>query len=365
MSPSDKTGEGADTDEEALLRKAVPNAENAVIGEDEAEADTTTTAKPKPAAKPHGAASGSRPAPEIPHVETAILHFTSVPAGAVVKTKARVLGRTPIALHFKTGNTYEIVLIKRGYEPATRKVAVHNTKDRKVAVTLKKTPPPEALVLPSPPMRASGVPDRARGARGRLVSWSSSSWRRRSSVPRAPRAPADDVDALRAAALEAIARPRAAGGSEVVREVTLPSIERLVEDADLRRASITKPARDEAFVRDTLATARAYAERVAKRDDPYRTATGELVKAYRAGWDGTLQPYALYVPRGYDGRNKKIRPGRSSSRCTARSPTTSTTCGGCSGSTTGRARPTPRPHATSSRSPTSRRSSSRRSAAAS
>jgi len=117
---------------------------------------------------------------------------------------------------------------------------------------------------------------------------------------------AADVDALRGAALEAIARARAAGGSEVVREVTLPSIERLVEDADLRRASVTKPARDEAFVRDTLATARAYAERVARGDDPYRTATGELVKAYRAGWDGTLQPYALYVPRGYDGRNKKV-----------------------------------------------------------
>ncbi len=40
---------------------------------------------------------------------------------------------------------------------------------------------------------------------------------------------ADDVDALRAAALEALARARAAGGSEVVREVTLPSIERLVD----------------------------------------------------------------------------------------------------------------------------------------
>ena len=115
-----------------------------------------------------------------------------------------------------------------------------------------------------------------------------------------------DVDTLRAAALQAIARARAAGGSEVVREVTLPSIERLVADAELRRASITKPARDEAFVRDTLATARAYADRVAKGDDPYRTATGELVKAYRAGWDGTLQPYALYVPRGYDGKNKKL-----------------------------------------------------------
>ena len=115
-----------------------------------------------------------------------------------------------------------------------------------------------------------------------------------------------DVDTLRAAALQAIARARAAGGSEVVREVTLPSIERLVADAELRRASITKPARDEAFVRDTLVTARAYADRVAKGDDPYRTATGELVKAYRAGWDGTLQPYALYVPRGYDGKNKKL-----------------------------------------------------------
>jgi len=114
-----------------------------------------------------------------------------------------------------------------------------------------------------------------------------------------------DVDALRAAALKAIARARAANGSDVVREVTLPSIERLVADADLRRASITKPARDQAFVRDTLATARTYAERVAKGDDPYRTATGELVKAYRAAWDGTLQPYALYVPRGYDAKNKK------------------------------------------------------------
>jgi poly(3-hydroxybutyrate) depolymerase len=115
----------------------------------------------------------------------------------------------------------------------------------------------------------------------------------------------DDVDVLRAAALEAIARARAhlgdnQPGSDVVREVTLPSIERLVEDADLRRASVTNPARDGAFVRDTLATARAYADRVSKGDDPYQTATGELVKAYRAAWDGTLQPYALYVPRGYD-----------------------------------------------------------------
>ena len=137
---ADKAGEGADNDEEALLRKAVPNAAERGHRRGRSRSRATAT-KSKPAAKPH--ATPGKPAPEIPQVETAILHFTSVPAGAVVKTKARVLGRTPIALHFKTGNTYEIVLIKRGYEPATRKVAVHNTKDRKLAVTLKKTPPPK------------------------------------------------------------------------------------------------------------------------------------------------------------------------------------------------------------------------------
>jgi len=112
-----------------------------------------------------------------------------------------------------------------------------------------------------------------------------------------------EIDQLRAAALGAIARARAAverSRSDVLREVTLPSIERLVEDADLRRATPTVPDRDDRFVRDTLKTARAYADRLAAGQDPYRTATGVLVKAYRADWDGTLQPYALYVPRGYD-----------------------------------------------------------------
>jgi poly(3-hydroxybutyrate) depolymerase len=113
--------------------------------------------------------------------------------------------------------------------------------------------------------------------------------------------PSPEVDRLRGAALTAIARARtAAEKSDVLREVTLPSIERLVEDADLRRANITAKDRDEAFVRDTLKTARAYADRVAAGEDPYRKATGVMVKAYRADWDGTLQPYALYVPRNFD-----------------------------------------------------------------
>ncbi|HZL17851.1 MAG TPA: serine/threonine-protein kinase [Polyangia bacterium] len=128
-------------DEEALLRDAVPDAEDAVIGEDDAEA--SAAAKPKPAGKSRKAAAKAEA--DAPRVETAVLHFTSAPSGAVVRTKARVLGRTPINLHFKTGNTYEVLLIKHGFEPATRKVSVHSTKDRKVAVTLKKRPPPKKL----------------------------------------------------------------------------------------------------------------------------------------------------------------------------------------------------------------------------
>jgi dienelactone hydrolase len=119
-----------------------------------------------------------------------------------------------------------------------------------------------------------------------------------------PQTPEQQVAPLRQAAVAAIARARsrAAPNAAVVREVTLPSIERLVEDADRRRASITVPARDWAFVRRSLETARAFADRVAAGEDPYRTVTGLVVKAYRADWDGTLQPYALYVPRGYDAR---------------------------------------------------------------
>jgi len=130
-----------------------------------------------------------------------------------------------------------------------------------------------------------------------------------SAMPSAPQPGASRADAgsPRAAASAAFerARTRAASASAVVRDITLPSIERLIQDADIRAGSITVPERDQAFVRANLETARAYAERVAAGDDPYRAATGMIVKAYRAAWDGTLQPYALYVPRDY----KPGRPG--------------------------------------------------------
>jgi poly(3-hydroxybutyrate) depolymerase len=114
--------------------------------------------------------------------------------------------------------------------------------------------------------------------------------------------PSSDGAALRAAAVAALDKARAAPLSEVGAAISLPSIERLVEDADARAAHVTVPERDLAFVRRTLETARTYAQRLAAGDDPYRAATGMLVKAYRADWDGTLQPYALDVPRDYDAR---------------------------------------------------------------
>jgi poly(3-hydroxybutyrate) depolymerase len=112
------------------------------------------------------------------------------------------------------------------------------------------------------------------------------------------------VAELHAAAMAAIDAARIAKLTDIGREVTLPSIERLVQDADERAAHVTVPDRDWAFVRRSLETARAFAARLVAGEDPYATATGMLVKAYRAEWDGTLQPYALYVPPGYDAKKR-------------------------------------------------------------
>ena len=91
--------------------------------------------------RPAAIAPATRRAPARP--ETAILHITSAPSGAVVRTTSRVLGRTPLNIHFRTGNIYEIAFIKAGYETATRRVAVRGTNDRKIAVSLRKRPPPK------------------------------------------------------------------------------------------------------------------------------------------------------------------------------------------------------------------------------
>jgi serine/threonine-protein kinase len=134
-------------DEETLLKHAVPNAEQAVIGAEGAEPPKAPAEKPeteapgKPA--PGTAKAPAAAKPKAPAKETAILHLRTTPVGAVVKTKFQVLGRTPLNLHFRTGNTYELSFVKSGYETSTRTVAVTNTKDRTIAVGLKKRAAPK------------------------------------------------------------------------------------------------------------------------------------------------------------------------------------------------------------------------------
>ncbi len=291
-------------DEEALLKDAVPDAESAVIGEDEAEAPARGA---KPAAKPRAAkvAAGAAAKPE-----TAILHFVTAPAGAIVKSKAHVLGRTPINLHFRTGNTYEVVFVKSGYETATRKVAVSGTKDKKISGEPEEARAGEARLLSPPPMTWAvrvGLLATALALGGPAATAAGPASLPAATAPRqvvgeVVADPALSRDQARAAV--ARARAKAAAASAVVREVTLPSIERLIEDAELRAASVTVPPRDDAFVQRTLNVARVYADTVAAGGDPYRTATGMMVKAYRSDWDDTLQPYALYVPRDYQPGHK-------------------------------------------------------------
>jgi hypothetical protein len=129
-------------DEEALLRTAVPNAEQAVIGAEGAEPAPAKPEieKPAPEAPVKTPTRGvtKAPPPPKPKPQTAILHIRTTPVGAVVKTKYQVLGRTPLNLHFRTGNVYELTFVKSGYQQASRTVNVTNAKDRTVALSLKK-----------------------------------------------------------------------------------------------------------------------------------------------------------------------------------------------------------------------------------
>src|SRR5262249_38519428 len=124
------TGDSPDEpDEEALLRQAVPNAETAGIGDEEANDAPSPPVERKPGktakATKTGTATASatgekkdergggaiKPPPAAAKPETVSLHITSSPVGAVVRTKYKVLGRTPISLHFRGGNTYELMFI--------------------------------------------------------------------------------------------------------------------------------------------------------------------------------------------------------------------------------------------------------------
>jgi dienelactone hydrolase len=68
----------------------------------------------------------------------------------------------------------------------------------------------------------------------------------------------------------------------------------------MRWSDFGQAPRDWDFVRRQLETARAYAEKLAAGEDPWKGRTGAFTKAYRSEVDGTLQPYGVYVPPSYD-----------------------------------------------------------------
>ncbi len=96
------------------------------------------------------------------------------------------------------------------------------------------------------------------------------------------------------------ARPASASADAVVRDISLPSTEMLVEDAEMRWSDFGQAPRDWEYVKRQLTEARAYADRLAAGEDPWKERTGAFTKAYRSEIDGTLQPYGLYVPPSYD-----------------------------------------------------------------
>ena len=102
------------------------------------------------------------------------------------------------------------------------------------------------------------------------------------------------------AARAALGGARQAATAADLREISLPSTEMLVEDAEMRWSDFGQAPRDWDFVKRQLETAKAYADRLAAGEDPWKGRTGAFTKAYRSEVDGTLQPYGLYVPPSYD-----------------------------------------------------------------
>jgi poly(3-hydroxybutyrate) depolymerase len=113
---------------------------------------------------------------------------------------------------------------------------------------------------------------------------------------------APEYPRLLAAAQAAVAQAENARASltPLVRDVSLASVEMLVEDAQIFFHDFGRAPRDWISVKQRLETAKRFAEEIAAGRDPYRGLTGFMVKAYRSEIDDTLQPYGLYVPRGYD-----------------------------------------------------------------
>ena len=113
-------------EEEILLKQAEPADTERVIGEDEGVGGRNPDAVAKNAT-----------------VEPVSVHVVSVPEGAVISIGKRVFGRAPMNLRFRPGLTFELTFVKKGYLPATKRVAVSNRKKQSAKVFLTKKPQPK------------------------------------------------------------------------------------------------------------------------------------------------------------------------------------------------------------------------------
>jgi serine/threonine protein kinase len=117
----------ASEEEEDLLKHAEPESDDQIIGEDDAVV--------KPTAK--AIAPKSQPSPAAVSVR-----IVSSPEGAVVKVGKRVFGRAPLNLRFRPGITYDVTLVKKGYQSRTKRFAVTGRPNQSVKVALRKKPQP-------------------------------------------------------------------------------------------------------------------------------------------------------------------------------------------------------------------------------
>jgi hypothetical protein len=150
--------ESADEDEAKLLDRAVA-VPATVIGEDDADESATTAGAGKSAglarsvprgqksttasnARTHdkrGAHAGAALAHSAdPSTKPVLVRITSSPLGAVIRTKNRVLGRTPLSIRFNPGSTYQLTFVKSGYTTTSRPVAVQAGKPGSITVAMKK-----------------------------------------------------------------------------------------------------------------------------------------------------------------------------------------------------------------------------------
>ncbi len=86
----------------------------------------------------------------------------------------------------------------------------------------------------------------------------------------------------------------------LLKEVSLPSVEMIIKDAEIRWATFRKKNEDYYDIKQMLNKAVEYAEILKKGKDPFEGIIGPFIKAYRSELDNSLQPYAIYIPENYN-----------------------------------------------------------------